>query len=169
MADLEPALTVDCPTCFVKPGEPCRSHHAVSLHVARRRALADLEKQASRFLGALTEEEIEAARSPAGGWSKATLAGWGVPWPPPKGWRHRLVHGNGSRVAAKSAPVLFGHTGPENPIPETVEYWPPWEDPPVPGCLAESGIPVTGLVWCPVHRDYEELREGVPVVRLEAS
>jgi hypothetical protein len=34
-----------------------------------------------------TEEEIEAAMTPAGGWTKATLASWGVPWPPPKGWR----------------------------------------------------------------------------------
>ena len=37
-----------------------------------------------------TAEEIEAARTPAGGWTRATLAGWGVPWPPPKGWRKRL-------------------------------------------------------------------------------
>lgn len=61
-------------------------------------------------------------------------------------------------------PVLVGRTGPE--FPETAEYWPPWEDPPVAGCLSESGIPVTGLVWCPVHRDYEELCDGVPAARL---
>lgn len=66
--------------------------------------------------------------------------------------------------ATPPAPVLVGHTGPE--LPETAEYWPPWEDPPVAGCLAESGIPVTGLVWCPVHRDYEELSDGVPAARL---
>jgi hypothetical protein len=34
--------------------------------------------------------EIEAARTPAGGWSKETLAGWGVSWPPPKGWKKAL-------------------------------------------------------------------------------
>ena len=39
----------------------------------------------------MTEEEIEAGRSPNGGWSKATLASWGVPWPPPKGWKSRLI------------------------------------------------------------------------------
>lgn len=71
------------------------------------------------------------------------------------------------RPATPPVPVLVGHTG--GPLPETAEYWPPWEDPPVPGCLSESGIPVTGLVWCPVHLDYEELRDGVPAVRLEAS
>lgn len=37
--------------------------------------------------------EIEAAKSPAGGFSRATLAAWGVPWPPPKGWRKRLENG----------------------------------------------------------------------------
>jgi hypothetical protein len=35
-------------------------------------------------------EEIEAAKTRRGGWSRATLAAWGVPWPPPRGWRHAL-------------------------------------------------------------------------------
>lgn len=39
----------------------------------------------------LTLEEVEAGRSPAGGWNKATLAAWGVPWPPPKGWKEQLM------------------------------------------------------------------------------
>jgi hypothetical protein len=38
-----------------------------------------------------TEGEIEAARSPNGGWKRATLAEWGVPWPPPRGWRQALI------------------------------------------------------------------------------
>lgn len=38
-----------------------------------------------------TSDEIEAARTQAGGWTKAQLAEWGVPWPPPKGWRKRLL------------------------------------------------------------------------------
>lgn len=33
---------------------------------------------------------IENCRSVRGGWSQATLAAWGVPWPPPKGWRQDL-------------------------------------------------------------------------------
>lgn len=33
-----------------------------------------------------TRAEIDAAR-----WTKAQLAEWGVPWPPPKGWRRRLL------------------------------------------------------------------------------
>ena len=35
--------------------------------------------------------EIEAARTSAGGWTRETLAGWGVPWPPPKGWKQKLL------------------------------------------------------------------------------
>lgn len=35
-------------------------------------------------------EEIEAAQTGGGGFSRATLASWGVPWPPPSGWRRRL-------------------------------------------------------------------------------
>lgn len=72
----------------------------------------------------------------------------------------------GPAGAAPPVPVLVGRTGTEDMIPETAEYWPTWEEPPVAGCLAESGIPVTGLVWCPVHEEYEELCDGVPAMRL---
>ena len=37
-----------------------------------------------------TPEQIDAARTPKGGWTRETLAKWGVPWPPPKGWRAEL-------------------------------------------------------------------------------
>lgn len=36
-------------------------------------------------------EEIEAARTPAGGWKRGQLAEWGVPWPPLKGWKGELI------------------------------------------------------------------------------
>lgn len=35
-------------------------------------------------------QEIEAACTGPGGWKRAQLAEWGVPWPPPKGWRKEL-------------------------------------------------------------------------------
>lgn len=38
-----------------------------------------------------TAAEIEAARTPAGGWTREQLAEWGVPWPPPKGWKRALI------------------------------------------------------------------------------
>jgi hypothetical protein len=41
----------------------------------------------------LTEQQIEAGRSPKGGWNRKQLAAWGVPWPPPKGWRIALTCG----------------------------------------------------------------------------
>lgn len=41
----------------------------------------------------LTPEEIDAKRSPRGGWTRETLAGWGIPWPPPTGWRRALIAG----------------------------------------------------------------------------
>ena len=67
--------------------------------------------------------------------------------------------------SARPVPVLIGKTGTGNVIPDD-EDWPPWEKDPAPGCLAESGITVSGLVWCPVHSEYEELRDGIPAVRL---
>lgn len=42
----------------------------------------------------ITAEEIEAGRSERGGFTAATLADWGVPWPPPSGWKATiLAHG----------------------------------------------------------------------------
>lgn len=41
----------------------------------------------------LSAEEIDAARSAKGGFDRATLAAWGVPWPPPMGWRQMLIDG----------------------------------------------------------------------------
>ena len=34
--------------------------------------------------------DIKKAQTKNGGWTKATLAMWGVSWPPPKGWRREL-------------------------------------------------------------------------------
>lgn len=39
----------------------------------------------------VTREEIEAAKTPAGGWTREQLAAWGVSWPPPKGWKKTLT------------------------------------------------------------------------------
>lgn len=47
---LEPALNVPCPECGAGAGEWCISRHAVSIHQARRRALASLERQATAIL-----------------------------------------------------------------------------------------------------------------------
>lgn len=41
----------------------------------------------------VSEAAILAARTPKGGWTRATLAGWNVAWPPPKGWKERLLNG----------------------------------------------------------------------------
>lgn len=37
-------------------------------------------------------EEIEAARTAAGGWTRDQLAAWGVAWPAPKGWKKQLTN-----------------------------------------------------------------------------
>jgi hypothetical protein len=56
-----------------------------------------------------TQAEIEAARTPAGGWTREQLAAWGVPWPPPKGWRRRLAGlADRSMKARRSSRVSCG-------------------------------------------------------------
>lgn len=39
----------------------------------------------------LTIEEIMAARTPRGGWTKAQLIAWGLEWPVKSGWAKRLT------------------------------------------------------------------------------
>jgi hypothetical protein len=51
-----------------------------------------------------TAEEIDAARTPAGGWSATVLAGWGIPWPPPRGWRQRLIANHAAHQRAGTEP-----------------------------------------------------------------
>lgn len=49
----------------------------------------------------LSKEQIEAKTTPKGGYSKAQLALWGVPWPPPKGWKKALIAGEPILVPRK--------------------------------------------------------------------
>jgi hypothetical protein len=100
-----------CEDCGALPGEPCiRPGSGRTVHKARYIAAAIAVRQQARAarrtpeqqaeieailagLPRVSAEEIEAGRSPRGGWTKATLAGWGVPWPPPSGWRRALLRG----------------------------------------------------------------------------
>ena len=38
-----------------------------------------------------TQRKIEAAMTENGGWTKATLTGWGVKWPPKPGWKREMI------------------------------------------------------------------------------
>lgn len=48
-------------------------------------------RKLSRLARRVAQAEIEGAKTAAGGWTKAQLAAWGVPWPPPKGWKVALA------------------------------------------------------------------------------
>lgn len=41
----------------------------------------------------LTAEEIEAGKSENGGFTKAQFEAWGIEYPPPKGWKEKLMAG----------------------------------------------------------------------------
>lgn len=61
----------------------------------------------------LTEAEIEAGKSPKGGYTRQQLAKWGVGWPPPKGWKEALLAGDGGgdeRLAPSPInPIVTSH------------------------------------------------------------
>jgi hypothetical protein len=39
----------------------------------------------------ITKEEIESKKTERGGYTKKQLALWGISWPPPKGWKAKLI------------------------------------------------------------------------------
>ena len=45
----------------------------------------------------VSKKQIELAKTPKGGWTKAQLEKWGVAWPPPKGWKKKLEAKNAQK------------------------------------------------------------------------
>jgi hypothetical protein len=58
---------------------------------AKPKSLKAKSTPLDKITAAVSEAEIIAAMSPKGGWKAKTLSAWGVPWPPPHGWRRKLV------------------------------------------------------------------------------
>lgn len=60
----------------------------------------------------VSAEEIENGKTKKGGWDKITLAKWGVPWPPPKGWKESLISGTALGAQTFSTEAMRGrHSG----------------------------------------------------------
>lgn len=57
----------------------------------------------------ISEAEILAARTPRGAWTAKQLAQWGVPWPPPGGWKTQIIaYGYPYDPDLKAAPAPAG-------------------------------------------------------------
>ena len=56
------------------------------------------------------EADIEAGKTSAGGYSRAQLAEWGVPWPPPKGWKKALLRGHPFEAPAQAEEFHYSTT-----------------------------------------------------------
>jgi hypothetical protein len=98
-----------CEDCGAAPGEPCilpgsgrtvcKGRYiaaAIAIRQQDRAARRTPEQQAQldavlARLPRISREEVEAGRSPAGGFTRAQLAAWQVPWPPPAGWLRTLL------------------------------------------------------------------------------
>jgi hypothetical protein len=71
--------------------DACRA--VASAYNKERRAIRKAEQVQPGLVPVISTpspQEIWDARTPRGGWTRATLAGWGVPWPAPKGWKAEL-------------------------------------------------------------------------------
>ena len=100
-----------CNDCGAAPGQPCnqpgrgrtvcKSRFVAAAIAIKREAKAEQRtpEQAAGLAAILAKlprvsaEEIEAGRSPAGGFTRKQLAAWSVPWPPPAGWLRALLRG----------------------------------------------------------------------------
>lgn len=71
-----------------------------------------------------SREEIEAGKSSKGGFTRKQLAAWGVPWPPPKGWRRTLERGDVVQCREHQSSKLGMKVGvlPSLPQPGSIEY-----------------------------------------------
>lgn len=87
---------IGCPDCGAVVGEMCRGvwrprlneyRHREKLHESRVKAFAAGNQAGVRIP---SPDEVMAAQTENGGWLKKDLASWGIPWPPPKGWKQRL-------------------------------------------------------------------------------
>lgn len=56
----------------------------------------------------VSKEEIEAAMTSKGGYTRATLAKWGVPWPPVNGWKERLINGESQQSIQNTPGAIKG-------------------------------------------------------------
>jgi hypothetical protein len=102
---------LSCHNCGAEPGSPCiepgpgRSAcksrwAAAAIEISQQaKAARRTPEQAAELAAILAKlprvstEEIEAGRSPAGGFTRKQLAAWSVPWPPPAGWLRALLRG----------------------------------------------------------------------------
>jgi hypothetical protein len=78
---LQERLDAKPPAGFGRGAKPSLS---AAVHPAASQRLAAPQ-------GHLTAADIERGKSPKGGWTREILAGWGVSWPPPKGWKDQLL------------------------------------------------------------------------------
>lgn len=111
------ALRLPCRECGAGPGTPCTEpgrvrsvckprYIAAAIEVTKQAKVARQTPEQAAILASLprlTLAEVEAGRSPAGGYTREQLAKWGVPWPPPAGWRQALLR-------AEDTPASHGGT-----------------------------------------------------------
>lgn len=105
-----------------------------------------------------TPDEIEAARSPFGGWTAATLASWGVPWPPPKGWRRALEQAAIAARRSGSEPKKRAKTAAPPDIKTTELRW----------VTDGAGARLQQMVMKYNGEHYADTWEDVPILRVHA-
>ena len=115
---------VPCQDCQAPPGEPCtrpgkgrsvcKTRYIAAAIAIRRAAKAatrtpEQEAELAATLAALPRiprEQIESCKTERGGYrfTREQLALWGIPWPPPPGWRQAIQRGDNPDPDTRTAP-----------------------------------------------------------------
>lgn len=80
--------TMKGPDLLSRMEEFLEHHSKPPAHVSKK---VKRTKPIDKITTAVSAHEIIAEMTPKGGWKAATLSKWGVSWPPPKGWKEKLV------------------------------------------------------------------------------
>ena len=95
-----------------------------------RRAKAILKRTRAEGIKFPSPDEVQAAASRTGGWSAATLAKWGIAWPPKHGWRVELERRWRAQNRIKEdppKPITYGPSAGGHPVPIEASDQLPWE------------------------------------------
>lgn len=85
------SLSASCFLSWRYRDSPALSPQAFNQGARFYRTVSKHSALLGRLSPLVTRDELEKARTANGGYSRRQLEEWGVPWPPPKGWKQVLL------------------------------------------------------------------------------
>ena len=71
----------------------------------------------------VSPEEVRAKQTGNGGWKASVLREWGIPWPPPKGWRQMITSNPSTKYTPQQSNLFFSVEKIERGLSENPDEW----------------------------------------------